>query len=95
LPSTKEAAVTRILGLVLIALGGFAVFLGGFTYTTQERIVDIGPIHATREQTHNVPLTLIGGAMSIIGGVVVLVAGKKKNVPTGPESLFRKKEDSQ
>jgi hypothetical protein len=42
LPSTKEAAVTRILGLVLIALGGFAVFLGGFTYTTQERIVDIG-----------------------------------------------------
>jgi drug/metabolite transporter (DMT)-like permease len=77
LPSPKEAAVTKILGIILIGLGVVALAWGGFTYTTQEKVVDIGPIHATREQTHNVPLTPIAGAVALIGGVVLLVAGKK------------------
>ena len=69
--------MTKILGIILIGFGVFALAWGGFTYTTQERVVDIGPIHATREQTHNVPLTPIAGAVALIGGVVLLVAGKK------------------
>ena len=50
---------------------------GGFTYTTREKVVDIGPIHATREETHSVPLPPIVGAVALIGGVVLLVAGRK------------------
>jgi hypothetical protein len=38
----------------LIALGLFGLAWGGFTYTTREKVVDIGPIHATRDKTHNV-----------------------------------------
>jgi uncharacterized membrane protein len=70
--------VIKILGMILIALGLFSLAWGGFTYTTREKVVDIGPIHATREKTHNVPLTPIAGAVALIGGVVLLVAGKKK-----------------
>lgn len=70
--------MTIILGIVLIGLGAVALAWGGFTYTTQERIVDFGPIHATREQAHNVPQTPIAGAVALIGGVVLLVAGKKE-----------------
>lgn len=69
--------MTKILGIILIGLGVVALAWGGFTYTTQEKVVDIGPIHATREKTHNVPLTPIAGAVALIGGVVLLVAGKK------------------
>ena len=70
--------MTKVLGVILIALGLFGLAWGGFTYTTTEKVVDIGPIHATRDQTHNVPLPPIAGAVAVIGGVVLLVAGKKK-----------------
>jgi hypothetical protein len=67
----------RILGVVLVVLGLFGLAWGGFTYTTNETVVDIGPIHATRDKTHNVPLPPIAGAAALIGGIVLLVAGKK------------------
>jgi hypothetical protein len=73
----KEAAVNKTLGIILIALGLFGLAWGGFTYTTREKVVDIGPIHATRDRTHNIPLPPIAGAVAVIGGVVLLVTGKR------------------
>jgi len=55
--------MNKTLGIILIALGLFGLAWGGFTYTTREKVVDIGPIHATREKTHNVPLPPIAGAV--------------------------------
>jgi len=70
--------VTKTLGIILIVLGLFGLAWGGFKYTTTEKVVDIGPIHATREKEHNVPLPPIAGAVAVIGGVVLLLAGKKE-----------------
>lgn len=70
--------MTKVLGILLIVLGLFGLAWGGLTYTTREKVVDIGPIHATREKTHNIPLPPIAGAAALIGGVVLLVAGKKQ-----------------
>ena len=70
--------MNKTLGIVLIGLGLLGLAWGGFTYTTREKVVDIGPIHATRDETHNVPLPPIAGAVAVIGGIVLLVAGKKK-----------------
>ena len=69
--------VNRTLGIILIVLGLLGLAWGGFTYTTTEKVLDIGPIHATREKTHDVPLPPIAGAVALIGGVVLLVAGRK------------------
>ncbi len=69
--------MNKILGIVLIALGLFGLAWGGFKYTTTEKVVDIGPIHATREETHNLPIPPIAGAVALIGGVVLLIASKK------------------
>lgn len=69
--------MSKVLGVILIVLGVIGLAWGGFAYTTREKVVDIGPIHATREKTHNVPLPPIAGAVALIGGVVLLVAGKK------------------
>jgi len=76
--SAKEAVVNKALGIVLIALGLFGLAWGGFTYTTRETVVDIGPIHATRDKTHNIALPPIAGALALIGGIVLLVAGGKE-----------------
>ncbi len=69
--------MSRMIGIVLIVLGLAGLAWGGFTYTTKEKIVDLGPIQATREKTHNVPLPPIAGAAALIGGVFLVVAGKK------------------
>jgi len=68
----------KILGMVLIALGLFGLAWGGFTYTTKETVVDIGPLHATRDKTHNVPVPPIAGAVALIAGIVLLVASRKQ-----------------
>ncbi len=70
--------MNKTLGMILIALGFVAVVWGGLTYTTRETVVDIGPIHATRDKTHNVPLFPIAGAVAFVGGVVLLVARSKE-----------------
>jgi drug/metabolite transporter (DMT)-like permease len=70
--------VNKTLGIVLIVLGLFGLAWGGFTYTTRETVVDIGPIHATRDKTHTIPLPPIAGAVALIGGVVLLAAGSKQ-----------------
>jgi hypothetical protein len=69
--------VNKTLGVILIVLGLAGLAWGGFTYTTREKIVDIGPIHATRDETHSVPLPPIAGGLALVGGVVLLVTGKK------------------
>jgi hypothetical protein len=74
----KEAAVNKTFGMILIALGLFGIAWGGFTYTTREKVVDIGPLHATRDQTHTVLLPPIAGAVALIGGIVLLVAGGRR-----------------
>ena len=69
--------MSKTIGIVLIVVGLIGLAWGGLTYTTQEKVVDIGPIHATREKNHTIPLPPLAGAVALIGGVVLLVAGKK------------------
>ena len=70
--------MNKTLGIILIVLGLFGLAWGGFTYTTREKVVDIGPIHATRDEQHHVPLPPIAGAVALIGGFVLLVARRKE-----------------
>lgn len=70
--------MNKALGMILTVFGVVGLAWGGFAYTTREKVVDIGPIHATRDETHNVPLPPIAGAVLLVGGIVLLVAHKKK-----------------
>ena len=72
--------MNRTLGIILIVLGLVGLAWGGLSYTTSERIVDIGPIHATRDTTHNIPLAPIGGALALAGGIVILVGAGRKRI---------------
>jgi drug/metabolite transporter (DMT)-like permease len=68
-----------ILGIALVVIGLFALAYQGFTYTTQKKVVDIGPIQATKEEHHTVPLPPILGALALISGVFVVVGGRREN----------------
>ena len=70
--------MNKTLGIILVVLGLLGLAWGGLTYTTRETVVDIGPIHATRDKEHTIPLPPIAGAAALVGGIVLLVAGSKK-----------------
>jgi uncharacterized membrane protein len=67
----------KVIGIVLVLIGIFSLAYQGFTYTTQKKVVDLGPIQATKEEHHTVPLPPILGALALIGGIVVLVSDRR------------------
>jgi hypothetical protein len=67
----------KALGIILMVLGVLALAYGGFTYTHEKKVVDLGPIQASRKETNTVPLPPILGVFAIIGGGVLLFTGKR------------------
>ena len=70
---------TALFGIVLIIFGGLALAYQGFTYTHQEKVFDVGPIHATAEKQDQVSIPPILGGLALAGGIALLVLGGKKN----------------
>lgn len=68
-----------IIAILLIGLGIAAFAYQGITYTTREKVVDLGPIQMTAEKTRTIPLPPILGAIALIGGIVLLVVGNGKS----------------
>jgi len=67
----------RLLGIVLIVLGIVALAYQGITDTTHKKVLDIGPIQATKEEHNTIPIPPILGVLALIGGVVILVTDRR------------------
>jgi hypothetical protein len=68
----------KIVAIVLIVLGAISLAYGGITYTTREKVLDIGPIEATAERQKTIPLPPILGGIAVAAGVGLLLLGSKK-----------------
>ena len=67
-----------IAGILLIILGVVAFAYQGFTYTTTEKAIDLGPIQVTAEKEHTFPLPPVVGAIAIVGGIFLLFTSCRK-----------------
>jgi hypothetical protein len=67
-----------LVGIVLIILGVIAFAYHGVTYTTHEKILQIGPIEATKKTEKTIPLSPILGGAALAAGIVLIVIGSKK-----------------
>ena len=65
-------------GIILIVIGIIAFAYQGITYTTREKVVDLGPIQVTADKTKTLPLPPLVGGVALVGGIVLLVMGNKK-----------------
>jgi hypothetical protein len=66
----------KMAAMVLIVIGIAIVIWGAFGFQTRERVLDVGPIHASKETRHNVPYGPLAGAIIAVGGVVLLVKSR-------------------
>jgi hypothetical protein len=69
----------KIVALVLIVIGAISLAYGGITYTTREKVLDLGPIEATAEREKTVPLPPIIGGVALVAGIGLLVMSSKKS----------------
>ncbi len=67
---------TTMIGLALVVLGILALVYQGVSYTTQKKVVDIGPIQATKQEHKTIPLPPILGAIALVGGIVLIARDK-------------------
>jgi hypothetical protein len=67
-----------VIAIVLIGLGIGALVYQGVSYTTKEKVVDLGPIHVTAEKTKTVPLPPALGIIVLVGGIALLIVGTRK-----------------
>jgi uncharacterized membrane protein YdcZ (DUF606 family) len=67
----------KIIGIVLILIGIAAFAFSGFSFTTKEKVVDVGPIAINKDKKHNVNWPPIAGVVLAVGGIVLLLSDRK------------------
>ena len=72
-------APLMVLGIALLVLGVISLAYQGLTYTTREKVLEIGPIKATKETERTIPLPPVLGGIALIGGVVMVVAAARRS----------------
>ena len=67
-----------LVGIALILLGIVAFAYQGISYTSREKIVDVGPLQASVDTKKTIPLSPLLGGLVLVGGIVLVLVGAKK-----------------
>jgi uncharacterized membrane protein YidH (DUF202 family) len=70
----------KLIGICLIVVGIAALAFGGFSYTSRERVVDLGPLKVDADKQHSVPIAPIAGVGALVGGIALVLAGSRTRV---------------
>lgn len=66
-----------VLGIILIVLGAISLAYQGVSYTTHKKVLDVGPIQATKEEHRTIPVPPIVGGVALMAGLVLVFADAK------------------
>jgi hypothetical protein len=69
--------MVRLIGVALIVLGVVALVYQGITYTSQEKIFDVGPFKAEVRHEKTIPLSPVLGVVAVAGGIALLLFGRR------------------
>jgi len=70
--------MSRVAALILIVAGILMLGYPMLSFTTREKVVDVGPIQVTKDKEHAVPLPPILGGVALVAGIALLVADKRR-----------------
>ena len=68
-----------LLGVALVVVGVLALAFRGTTYTTREKVIDLGPFTASVEKKKTFSLSPIVGVLVLAGGTVLIYIGTRKS----------------
>ncbi len=67
-----------IVGIILIVLGVAGLAFQGISYTTREKVIDIGGFGITAETRKTIPVPLIAGGLALAAGIGTVVVASRK-----------------
>jgi len=68
----------KIIGIVLIVVGIVGLAYGGLSWTQRETVLDMGPVEVAREDRESLPVPPLAGAISLVAGVALVLAGGRR-----------------
>ena len=68
----------RIAGVVLIVIGLVGLLWGGFSWTREKTVVDLGPIEARATEHKTIPVPPVVGGIALVAGIVLLVVPSRR-----------------
>jgi len=71
-------AITAI-GIGLLVIGVVALVYQGITYTTREKVLEVGPVEVTTERRKTIPLPPVLGGIALAGGIVLVIMGTRRS----------------
>jgi hypothetical protein len=69
-----------IVGVILIILGIAGLVVPRFSYTTEEKVLEVGPIVATAEKEHSIRVPDVAGVIAVIAGAALVFASRRRRV---------------
>ncbi len=67
-----------LIGIILIVVGVVALAYHGITYTTREKVLQIGPLEATKKTEKTISLPPLLGGVALAAGIVLIIMEAKK-----------------
>ena len=67
----------KTLGVILIVVGIVMLIVTGFSYTTEETVIDAGPIEVNAEKEQSINWPPYAGGAALVAGLVMVVASRK------------------
>jgi cell division protein FtsN len=67
-----------MVGIVLIVIGVVALVYQGITYTTREKVLEVGPVEVRKETQKTIPLPPLLGGMALAGGIILVLVGARR-----------------
>jgi len=68
----------KILGILLIIVGGVMTVFTGFNFITKKKIVDMGSVEISRKEKTPIYWSPVTGGIVAAVGILILVLGKRK-----------------
>ena len=69
----------RAIGILLIIAGIAGFLISDVSFSTTEKVMDVGPLEVEREKERSLPITPIASGVLIVVGGVVTVMGVRRN----------------
>lgn len=66
------------LGIILIIAGILMLVFTNVSFTTEEKVVDLGPVEINKKEKKTVDWPSYAGGIAVVSGIVVLLASKRK-----------------
>lgn len=71
----------KTIGIVLVIAGVIALVYGGFSYSRDRTVLDLGPLEITATENRSFPIPAVVGAVVLVAGFVLVISGNRRSRP--------------